>query len=95
MENYRMLLIKGHFDKSWLNFKSLDLNTQIKLLAFWQTKPLSCKYFSKMLSAFYSCCMYSNTLQTMFTVLANTMNPDQTAPTKEQCDLGPYFLQYI
>ena len=28
-----------------------------------------------------------------FIMLANNMNPDQTAPT-EQSDLGPYFLQY-
>ena len=27
-----------------------------------------------------------------FIMVADTMNPDQTAPKGEQCDLGPYCL---
>ena len=34
----------------------------------------------KMWSAYYICCMYSNALQNTFTMEANTMNPEQTAP---------------
>ena len=33
-----------------------------------------------MLSAYYVCCIYSNALKNIFAMVANTMNPDQTAP---------------
>ena len=45
-----------------------------------------------MLSA-YVCCIYIDALQNVFTLEANTMNPDQTAPLG-QCDLGPYYLRF-
>ena len=35
----------------------------------------------KILSAYYACCNYSNTLQTSLIMETNAMNPDQTAPT--------------
>ena len=38
------------------------------------------KYVMKMLPTYYICCIYSNALKKTFTVEANTMNPDQTAP---------------
>ena len=38
---------------------------------------------------------YSNALQTTFIMEANNLNLDQTAPIKEQSDLGPYCLLYI
>ena len=31
------------------------------------------------MSAYYTCCIYSNALQIIFIMNANTMNPDQTA----------------
>ena len=34
-----------------------------------------------MLSTYYICCIFSKTLWNTFTMEANTMNPDQTAPT--------------
>ena len=34
----------------------------------------------KMLSAYYICCKFSQALQITFSMEANTMNPDQTAP---------------
>ena len=36
--------------------------------------------FLKMLTAFYLCCIYSDTLQNIETMKANIMNNDQTAP---------------
>ena len=43
---------------------------------------LSCQYdfYPKVLSAYYVCCIYLNALETAFTMKANTMSPDQTAP---------------
>ena len=32
------------------------------------------------LNPYYVCCIYWNALQKIFTVEANTMDPDQTAP---------------
>ena len=34
----------------------------------------------KMVSAYYICCMFSKTIQNIFTMEENIMNPDQTAP---------------
>ena len=48
-------------------------------------------YVLKMLSAFYICCIYSNSLQKTFTMDTNTMSQDQTVPY-EQSDLGLYCL---
>ena len=44
----------------------------------------------KMMSANYIRCIFSNAHQNIFIMIANTMNPDQTA----QSDLGPYCLQH-
>ena len=40
----------------------------------------------KISSIFYVCCIYSNELQNTFTIEANILNPDQTAP--KQSDQG-------
>ena len=45
--------------------------------------PINNQNVSKMSSAPYIRCKYSNGLQTNFSMDANTMSPDQTAP-KEQ-----------
>ena len=50
-------------------------------------------FYIKMMSAYYVCCIYSNTLQKTFTMAANGMNPDQLL-LREQSDLCPYLLQY-
>ena len=43
--------------------------------------PYSANIFvKKILSAYYFCCVNSNALQNTFSMEANTMNPDQTAP---------------
>ena len=48
-------------------------------------------FILNILSAFYICCIFSNSLQTrFFNMEANNINPESW----EQSDLGPYFLQY-
>ena len=47
----------------------VDLNAYILLF-----------FCPEMLSAFYVCCIYSDSLETNFITRVNTMNPDQTAP---------------
>ena len=56
--------------------------------------PLSYQDFFdlKMLSAHYVSCINLNELQNTFTMEANAMNPDQTAP-KEPSDLALLYLQ--
>ena len=51
-------------------------------------------FVMKILAAYYVCCIFSNGLKNMFTMEANTMHPDQTAPHRiVQSDLGPYCLR--
>ena len=35
---------------------------------------------AEILSTYYICCIYSNSLKNTFTMESNSMNPDQTAP---------------
>ena len=64
----------------WLFYTGFTVvsNWHLHLLSHDKSKccllnPLYCHFFLKMLSAYYVCCIYSNTK-------ASTMKPDQTAP---------------
>ena len=45
-----------------------------------------------MSSVYVICWIFLQTLQTYFCILANSVDPDQTAP-KKQSDLGPHCLE--
>ena len=80
---------------------------KITQYANWEIYTLPIKsYFTCTMPMFLSCkypCIYFSSAaymhayhifhQIIFTIPANNMNPDQTAPM-EQSDLGPYSLQY-
>ena len=46
-----------------------------------------------MLSVYVVCWIFLQSFQTYFCIQANSVDPDQTAPKKEQSDLGPHCLQ--
>ena len=56
--------------QTWMRHKILSLLTLI----------LSAVFVLKMSYAYYIWCIYPNALKKTFTVEANTINPDQTAP---------------
>ena len=100
LDHYTTLLASDDFCHLLITFANSlgpDQNVRPNMQSFVKLKPLP-KFptlqnnppnpANMKLSAYNICCSYSKTPQNTLTMRANAMNPDQTAPLREQSDLG-------